>query len=115
MIVSLLVAVVHTWIEQGPCPSAAAAGTGRSRTLTPAAQPLNFAASVPLTLAQLAATVRLDQTTCPVQPSPATSWFIELQGGTKQGSGKPLWFWTFSCNNGLGRPLYLHTNGDPIT
>ena len=75
----------------------------------------DFAAAVPLTLAQLAATVRLDQTTCPVPPSAGSLWFIELQGGTKQGSGKPLWYWTFSCNNGLGRPLYLHTNGDPIT
>jgi hypothetical protein len=74
-----------------------------------------FLSNVPLTFAGLLAKRGLSQTDCPMLPASAGPGSIDLRGGTKQGSGKPLWFWVFTCSNSSAVPFFSNTNGDPIT
>jgi hypothetical protein len=75
-----------------------------------------FRAAVPLDFTQLLANSAPDQQFCPIGPTSLGTEYISLQGGTKSGSGNPLWYWTFECTNVVnGTPVYRKSNGDPIT
>jgi hypothetical protein len=71
---------------------------------------------VPLDFTQLLADSAPNQQFCPIGPTALGTQYISLQGGTKSGSGNPLWYWTFECTNVVnGTPVYRNSNGDPIT
>lgn len=71
-----------------------------------------FAASVPLSLEELLAHIRIDASFCPVWPIVNSASFIRLQAGVKSGNGRVLWYWTFACNNQNPAAHYYQTNGD---
>jgi len=88
----------------------AASGSGLSILET------EFRAAVPLDFTQLLADSAPNQQFCPIGPTALGTQYISLQGGTKSGSGNPLWYWTFECTNVVnGTPVYRNSNGDPIT
>ena len=75
-----------------------------------------FRAAVPLDFTQLLANSAPNQAFCPIGPTALDTQYISLQGGTKSGSGNPLWYWIFQCTNVVnGTPVYRNSNGDPIT
>jgi hypothetical protein len=75
-----------------------------------------FRAAVPLDFSQLLAGSAPNQQFCPIGPTALNTQYISLQGGTKSGSGKALWWWNFQCVNVVnGQPVYRQTNGDVIT
>ncbi len=88
----------------------AASGSGLSLLET------EFRAAVPLDFTQLLAGPAPNEQFCPIGPTALGTQYISLQGGTKSGSGNPLWYWTFQCTNVVnGTPVYRNSNGDPIT
>jgi hypothetical protein len=77
-----------------------------------------FAAAVPFDLTALLGKTGTGPAFCAMVPTPNNTAFILLAGGVKSGSGKPLWYWEFSCSSTpptIPNPLYFDTNGDPIT